>query len=143
MLVYEQRDQLYITALHARPRLYDVLSRTVTEWLEQHGASAEVLAQTRRVLELDAAFCPRPGAAHTFEPTFEFDAERVAFHLNRMELPEPDAFLPRTVTLSVRHPGGVGEVLKDPDGGSWFRGQVQNAPAPRASSGEHSAGHAP
>jgi hypothetical protein len=143
MLVYEQRDQLYITALHARARLYDVLSRTVIEWLEQHGASAEVVAQTRCVLELDAALCPRPGAAHTFEPRFAFNAERVEYHLNRMELPEPDAFSPRTLTLSVRHPGGVGEVLKDPDGGSWFRGQVQTAPAPLASAGEHSAGHAP
>jgi hypothetical protein len=143
MRVYEQRDSLYITALHARPRLYAVISRAVTEWLEQHGANAEVLAQTQAVLELDAAFCPRPGAAHTIEPRFDFDAQRVAYHLNRMELPEPEAFLPRTLTLTVRHPGGVGEVLKDPDGGSWFRGQVQNAPAARNAAGEHSAGHAP
>lgn len=143
MLVYEQRDQLYISALHARPRLYAVIARAVTAWLEQHGASLEVIEQTRAVLELDSAFCPRPGAAHTFEPEFGFDAEQVAYHLNRMELPEPGAFQPRSLTLTVRHPGGVGEVLKDPDGGSWFRGQVQSTPAARISAAEHSAGHAP
>lgn len=143
MLVYENRDQLYITALHAQDRLYETLGRTVTDWLERHGAAAEVITEVRCVLELDRAFCPRPGAAHTFEPRFGFDAQRIAYHLNRMELPAPDAFAPRNVALAVRHPGGVGEVLKDPDGGSWFRGQVQNAPAPRASAEEHSAGQAP
>jgi hypothetical protein len=143
MWLYENRDQLFIAALSARPRLYAALSGALTDWLIQHDGAPEVVANARAVLELDEAFCPRPGPAHTFEPRFEFDAARVAYHLNRMELPEPDAFAQMSCAMIVRHPGGVGEVLKDPDGGSWFRGQVQNAPLARASAGEHTAGGAP
>jgi hypothetical protein len=46
-----------------------------------------------------------------------------------MELPPDDAFAPQSTSLMIKHPGGVGEVLKDPDGGSWFRGQVDAPPA--------------
>ena len=30
-----------------------------------------------------------------------------------------------TTELDIRHPGGLGEILRDPDGGSWVRGQIE------------------
>jgi hypothetical protein len=136
MLVYENRDRLYLAALHEPARLYLALSRAIDDWFEQHDAPAELRAQARAVLELDRAFCPREGEAHTDERGFAFEAERVGYHLNRMELPPPDAFSSRFTTLTIRHPGGVAEVLKDPDGGSWFRGQAQSAAAPALRTGD-------
>ena len=124
MCVYENRDQLYLAALRDRPALYRVLDATLTRWLFEHSASHELVEQTRLVLALDAAFCPRVGAPQTVDHSFEFDAKRVAYHLNRMELPDSAAFTARSASLRIRHPGGVGEVLQDPDGGSWFRGQA-------------------
>jgi len=126
MVVYENRDRLYLAALGQRERLYAVLRRTLTQWLVTHDGDAEFVRQASAVLVLDEAFCPRVGQAHTLSQSFDFDAERVAFHLNRMELPEQRAFAVATGShsaLRIRHPGGVGEVLKDPDGGSWFRGK--------------------
>ncbi len=143
MNVYENRDQLYLTALHDQPRLYAALARVLTEWFAQHDAPPEVASQARAVLALDRAFCPREGAAHVDTQHFDFDAARVAYHLNRMELPPLAAFAPRGSTLDIRHPGGVAEVLKDPDGGSWFRGQVQPPPAAmRAEASRESVGGA-
>ncbi|HKU44830.1 MAG TPA: hypothetical protein VJR89_42015, partial [Polyangiales bacterium] len=130
MQVYEHRDVLYLAALAAPARLYAVLHRTIADWLAKHAVDTQRIAEALCVLELDAAFCPRGGAALRIEQRFGFDAERVAYHLNRMELPPPGAFEARPSSLSIRHPGGVGVVLKDPDGGSWFRGQVETSPAP-------------
>jgi hypothetical protein len=90
-------------------------------------------------LAIDAALCPRVGRKHSLEQTFAFDAERIAYHLNRMELPPAEAFAARPTTLTIQHPGGVGEVLQDPDGGSWFRGQIAPADAPQASAGSSAA----
>jgi hypothetical protein len=131
MVVYENRDRLYIEAVRASDRMYAVLAETLAEWLTQHGGDAELIRQVRCVLSLDRAFCPRAGQAHQLEERFTFDAARAAYHLNRMELPPVDVFAEQSTTMTIRHPGGVGEVLKDPDGGSWFRGQVDAAPEPR------------
>jgi len=89
-----------------------------------HDGHEVFVAEASRVLALDRAFCPRvgPGGAVDFE--FDFAAERTAHHLGRMELPPAECFVPQPSTLRVRHPGAVGEVLLDPDGGSWMRGQI-------------------
>lgn len=125
MSVYENRDQLYTTALAQPERLYRALDASLSEWLTRHGADQSFVDDARKVLAIDAAFCPRVGRAHVAEHTFAFAADQVAHYLNRMELPSETCFAPATTTLRISHPGGVGEVLKDPDGGSWFRGQVQ------------------
>jgi hypothetical protein len=135
MCVYENRDRLYTTALAQPAALYRALEVALTDWLSRHGADAEFIDHTRAVLALDAAFCPRVGRGHTVERTFPFAADRVAFHLNRMELPREQDFAPTRSRLVIAHPGGVGEVLKDPDGGSWFRGQpVEDSAAQRKAS---------
>jgi tRNA A37 methylthiotransferase MiaB len=130
MCVYENRDQLYLAALRERELLYRVLDTTLTAWLIEHAVGHELHAlieRARAVLAIDAAFCPRVGPPHSTDQAFDFDAERVAYHLNRMELPDDTAFARRVTSLRIQHPGGVGEILKDPDGGSWFRGQVHGA----------------
>jgi hypothetical protein len=130
MCVYENRDQLYLAALREPVLLYRVLDATLSAWLIEHAAGHDLHAlmeRARAVLAIDAAFCPRVGAPHTTDHAFDFDAERVAYHLNRMELPGDAAFSPGATSLRIQHPGGVGEILKDPDGGSWFRGQIHGA----------------
>ncbi|HET8937592.1 MAG TPA: radical SAM protein [Polyangiales bacterium] len=128
MSVYENRDQLYTTALAEPEKLYRALETTISDWLIQHGADTSFVDEARKVLAIDAAFCPRVGRAHLAEQAFEFAADQVAHYLNRMELPSETCFAPAPTTLRIQHPGGVGEVLKDPDGGSWFRGQVEAPP---------------
>ncbi len=127
MVVYENRDQLYLKALAQLPRLYAVLRATLQAWLLTHDGDSEFVRCALAVLTLDQALCPRGGRAHVLTQDFDFDAERVAYHLNRMELPPSAAFARTKSALRVAHPGGVGEVLKDPDGGSWFRGQIERA----------------
>ena len=48
-----------------------------------------------------------------------------ATHVAASALPPESAFAPSAVELLVHHPAHVGEVLKNPDGGSWMRGQVK------------------
>jgi hypothetical protein len=124
MCVYENRDQLYLAALAHPSALYRALDEALQAWLSQHEADPTLIERARAVLAIDAATCPRVGRGHSIEETFSFDARRVAFHLNRMELPSAECFAPCKTTVRIDHPGGVGEVLKDPDGGSWFRGQL-------------------
>jgi hypothetical protein len=42
-----------------------------------------------------------------------------------MELPSREFFENGSnQTLRISHPARVGEILKDPDGGTWMRGQI-------------------
>jgi hypothetical protein len=128
MVVYENRDRLYLCALAQLPRLYAVLRGTLEQWLRTHDGDDEFVRDALSVLAIDQALCPRGGRAHVLSQAFSFDAEQVAYHLNRMELPPKAAFAQSAQdshSLRIAHPGGVGEVLKDPDGGSWFRGQIE------------------
>jgi len=45
-----------------------------------------------------------------------------------MQMPDARDFDCESVSLELNHPGGVGEVLRDPDGGEWMRAR----PAPPA-----------
>ena len=72
-----------------------------------------------------ASRCPRVGPSHDISRSFDFTADRVDYYLGRMELPPESAFAPAEVALDIHHPAHVGEVLKNPDGGSWMKGQVR------------------
>jgi hypothetical protein len=52
---------------------------------------------------------------------FAADAPSIIRALEAMDLPTVDDFMANS-SLRVAYPGGVGTVLKDPDGGSWIRG---------------------
>lgn len=129
MAVYEHRADLYVAALNDREGLFDIIGRVVGDWLQEHDASPQLADSVRKVLELDRAFCPRVGPGGTFEERFAFDAEAAAFHLGRMESPPAECFTAGESVLQVSHPGRVGEVLRDPDGGSWMQGRIVRDPA--------------
>jgi hypothetical protein len=128
MAVYEARAGLYLAMLERAEDAFRVIRDAVADWLRARGASADLVAQAERTLALDEAFCPRVGPACTFDRTFPFAADTALHHLGRMEPPPREAFADGPpVTVRIRHPGHVGEILKDPDGGSWMRGQVVTA----------------
>jgi len=124
MTVYENRAALYVAMLRDEERAFAVIEGLLAEWLAARGADEAFVSQAARVLALDRAFCPRVGIGGEFESSFDFTADSVAYHLGRMELPPPESFAMTPTTLRIHHPGAVGEVLIDPDGGSWMRGQV-------------------
>jgi hypothetical protein len=135
MGVYERRAELYLAMLRAPERTFEAIRAAVDGSLRDAGAGDAERARARATLDLDEAFCPRVGARRTLERTFPFAAEGVLHHLSRMERPPDGAFASGTGgTLRIAHPGHVGEVLKDPDGGSWMRGQVVAEPSSVASS---------
>jgi hypothetical protein len=129
MEVYERRAELYLLMLARPDEMFAVVRRAVMAWLDRHAASAALRDQVAKVLELDEAFCPRVGPSHQITCRFGFAADRVEYHLGRMELPPAAAFAPAQVVVDIQHPAHVGEVLKNPDGGSWMRGQVKETRA--------------
>ncbi|TFH22351.1 MAG: B12-binding domain-containing radical SAM protein [Myxococcales bacterium] len=124
MAAYEQRAELYLRFLNERERAFGVMRETVADWLAGSAAS-DLTAAALRVLEIDAAMCPRVGAAHVSTCRFSFAADRAEQALGRMELPEPAIFgTGRGVVMEIDHTARVGEVLLDPDGGEWMRGRI-------------------
>ena len=127
--VYESRAALYLAALAEPDRLYAAISDVVLGWLEDFHCDQPTLARIRKTLLLDQKLCPRAGqeTRELFDPGF--DAIGVTRALDAMELPRDDAFESRDSSFDLYHPGGVGEILTDPDGGSWIKGQLA-PPAP-------------
>jgi len=128
MNVYENRSELYLAACNHFEQAFAIVRRTVLAWVDEHQVSPELRARVEATLALDEAFCPRVGKARAIKRSFDFDAAKVEHHLMRMELP-PDSAFDRGpfVELDIDHPACVGEVLKDPDGGSWMKGNIKPA----------------
>ncbi|MDH5671501.1 MAG: radical SAM protein [Myxococcales bacterium] len=124
MAIYARRAELYLAMLARLERSFGVIAGCVEAWLAEHDADPELRQQVRKVLALDEAFCPRVGPSHVLEQSFDFDAEAVEAELGRMRLPEPESFISARADLRIDHPAHVGEVLIDPDGGSWMRGRL-------------------
>jgi hypothetical protein len=120
---YEQRAPLYLRLIARLDHTYEVIAHSITARLGRE--VPEIVAPALRVLEIDRAHCPRAGRTRTETHDFAFRADRVLHALGRMELPAPDDFTrSQSVTLELRHPGGVGEILLDPDGGEWMRARI-------------------
>lgn len=124
MNVYENRAALYLAMLRGEERSFRTIAAVLEQWLAERGCDEAFVAEASRVLTLDRAFCPRVGPGGAVELEFDFAADRAAHHLGRMELPPPECFESGATSLRIHHPGAVGEVLLDPDGGSWMRGQL-------------------
>lgn len=137
MTVYENRAALYVAALRDEERAFAAIGNVLDSSLRAAGFSRQARRTAAQVLELDRAFCPRVGAGGISEVYFDFEAAAASYHLSRMEMPPPECFAPLVTSLTIRHPGHVGEVLIDPDGGSWMRG-VQTEPLSHDSQTEHS-----
>jgi hypothetical protein len=127
MAIYAERAALYVAFLRDPALLFETLGNCIEAHLAERGA-ADLVGPARQVLALDAVLCPRVGPGCTITPTFDFAADRVLEALGRMDAPGEDLFEPgEPVMLEIRHEGAVGEILKDPDGGAWFRGRVRAA----------------
>ena len=124
MAVYEARNQLYLAALSDHQRCYRVISTALASWMETHASDSELALRAQQLLALDEACCPRSGSERLETIAFDFDAAGVKRLLGAMELPEADLFQTQSQQIYVQHPGGVGEILHDADGGSWLQGQI-------------------
>jgi radical SAM superfamily enzyme YgiQ (UPF0313 family) len=125
LLAYERRSDIYLALLAKPERTYAVIARVLSEWLDQHDCQ-HLTQRLVRILGLDRALCPRSGSAHLATHEFEFDAAEALATLSRMERPS-DQMVDHSSpsAIEIEYPGGVGEVLHDPDGGSWVRGQLR------------------
>lgn len=125
MEAYERRSEIYLTILAEPERTYAVIARTIGHWLARQGA-ASLTERAEKILGLDRALCPRSGDTHRARHEFDFDARAALAELERMELPaEGVVDTEMRVELEIEHPGGVGELLHDPDSGAWMRGRMQ------------------
>lgn len=124
MVSYENRDQLYLTLLKQFEACYEVIETAIFEWLKEYKACPELIEQVSKVLQLDQVFCPRYGEKSLIKRHFDFDLSAIVKALEAMELPTSNDFHDNPGQHRIEVPGGVGTFLKDPDGGSWMRGQL-------------------
>jgi len=127
MQVYESRSRLYLAALAQPQRCFDAIHSCVIAWLHAHEADATIIEQASHLLQLDALLCPRTGSETTLELTLSYNAIQVYDKLAAMELPDVNSFDGVSRLVTIQHPGGVGEILFDADGGSWLRGKLSLA----------------
>jgi hypothetical protein len=127
MGVYELRCELFVAALTHRDRTYACVKRVAEQWIDDHaGNRTEAPGLKNRVLqllEIDRAFAPRAGESRETVAQFDFDADRVMDELEGMELPAPGLFATRPTDIGIHIPGGVGDLIRDPDGGVWIRAE--------------------
>lgn len=121
MSLYENRNAIYLAALADREHLYRVLAQVLEEHCQRHHADPATALQ---VLALDAALCPRYGGEQDLVARFDYRADTACSALSAMDLPAADAFAAAGCALRIHHPGGVGDILQDADGGSWLRGVI-------------------
>ncbi len=119
--IYENRAELYVALFDDIDLSFALIREAINEWLVEHGASAALHQRVDWMLDLDKALCPRKGNPSTEIHHFSCDAPRIIQALEAMDLPPAAAFQGDS-SLTVKYPGGVGTVLKDPDGGNWMRG---------------------
>ena len=134
MSVYENRAALFQLFIANHARSYEVIAATISAWLEEH-PSADGAEAARRVLQVDEALCPSVGSAHVRRRYLDFDAAAVEAALARMEPARAAALAGgETREIMVDVPGGVGDIMLDPDGGAWVRGKLRSEPAALAPS---------
>jgi hypothetical protein len=124
MTVYESRSRIYLALMSNLERSYAVIRTAIERWLVDHDA-ADLIPHVRRTITLDAALCPRFGPATRNVVESDFAMAALTDELSAMRLPSGDLFGPTPVErIEVDHPGGVGEICRDPDGGEWIRGRL-------------------
>ncbi len=127
MAIYEGRNRIYLLILAHRQELYETLHEVV----ECHHAELNVdPTAVLQTLALDRALCPRPGGEHTVHCEFNFDAASSFNALSSMEQPQTldsTESSDKSWQLVIEHPGGVGDILFDADGGSWLQGVIASS----------------
>jgi hypothetical protein len=121
--VYEARADIYLGLLLAPDRVQAVLEREVADVVST--SSRPVLAYVvPRLLQLDAWLRPRYGEVSEFEVEPDFDLRAVCDALDAMQMPSMDAFDGSLRRVRMRSPGGLGVVLRSPDGGHWLQARA-------------------
>jgi hypothetical protein len=126
MLVYENRATIFTTILKDPQRLYALLELEISDYLKQTD-NGHLISSTRNILAIDKALSPRCGEATETNYEFSFDATSSKAALDCLSLPSDEdlSTAEHSQTLLIKSPGGVGSILKDPDGGAWLRGEIQ------------------
>ena len=127
MSVYERRAKIYLALLQSPQRTYRLLEEKLCDWLIEQGHPTDFINHLRCVLALDKTLSPRIGSRNSAWQHFDFDAESLLKTLSAMELPDWDSLLEQQQDVLIETPGGVGDILKDPDGGSWLKGTIQRS----------------
>jgi len=124
MDTYEARALIYLQLIAHLQKCYDVIRDSLVAGLRQQGAGSTLIATALKLLQIDEALCPRTGNQKHFTANFSFNAPGVLRKLEAMELPDSSFFDSVPHSMEIKIPGGVGEYLLDPDGGSWMKGEV-------------------
>jgi radical SAM superfamily enzyme YgiQ (UPF0313 family) len=124
--IYENRNDLYLALLTALPTCYELIVSTIEKSLIVRGIKPIIIDNTLKLIDLDHACCPRTGNRHTLVQNFNFDAIAVSKALDAMEIPQQKTFVSQGQSIDIDHPGGVGTLLIDADGGSWMKGKIQD-----------------
>jgi len=125
MSIYEQRDRIYLAALG---RHLEIFQAAATVLAAHHHSRGHDPGPALEALQLDEALCPRQGGEHVLRQSFGFDAVTAHRALASMELPPAAARATAGNWLvTIHHPGGVGDILQGPDGGSWLAGSIERA----------------
>ncbi|CAA0126228.1 Anaerobic magnesium-protoporphyrin IX monomethyl ester cyclase [Halioglobus japonicus] len=127
MGVYEFREELFITSYTYPERTYACVEKIALQWIDDHmGNQLDAAGLKHRVLQLlalDRAFAPHVGATREVVTQFDFDANAVIDTLESMEIPAPELFADNPTEVGIHIPGGVGDIIKDPDGGVWIHAE--------------------
>ena len=127
MGVYEFREELFVTIFTHPDRAYACAERVAMQWIDDHLQDKTQLAglqhRVRCMLALDKAFAPHVGATRDVTVAFDFNANAVMDTLEGMELPSDNLFAHQSTIVAIHIPGGVGDIIKDPDGGVWVHAE--------------------
>tara|TARA_R110002049_G_scaffold31098_26_gene105914 strand:- start:2088 stop:4010 length:1923 start_codon:yes stop_codon:yes gene_type:complete len=127
MGVYEFREELFITSYTYPERTYACVRQVAMQWIDDHmGNQLDAAGLKHRVLQLldlDQAFAPHVGATREVVAQFDFDANAVIDTLESMEIPAAELFADNPTEVGIHIPGGVGDIIKDPDGGVWIHAE--------------------
>ena len=127
MGVYEFREELFVTSYTYPERTYACVKKVALQWIDDHMDNqldaAGLKHRVLQLLELDQAFAPHVGATREVVAHFDFDANSVIDTLESMEIPAPALFADNPTEVRIHIPGGVGDIIKDPDGGVWIHAE--------------------
>jgi len=121
--VYEARADIYLGLLLVPDRVQAVLERELADVISM-SPRPELAYVVPRLLQLDAWLRPRYGEASEFEVEPDFDLRAVCDALDAMQMPSMDAFDGSVRRVRMRSPGGLGVVLRSPDGGHWLQARA-------------------
>ena len=129
MIVYENRNPIYVSLFRQFETTFAIIEDVMIDWLEEHNASPELIARHRAHLQIDKILAPMSGKKSLANYHFDFDAEKIYSELEAMELPSISHYK-QPCSITIETPGGIGDILKGPEGGNWLKGKIleQNKP---------------